>query len=131
VQTIVGHRCEIWSVAVLPRPAPDGTSAGCIVVTGAADELIRGYRLTIAGPQPQRADTGSKVEEKSAAEGEGDTMSVLEPYGTLERQQAGGGQGKCAALQFNPAGNLLAAQSNGKIIEVRLLALLWSGQFAL
>jgi hypothetical protein len=45
---------------------------------------------------------------------------LLEPHGTLLRQQSGGGgYDKCVLLEFNAAGNLLAAQTSGKIIEVR------------
>ena len=110
VQTIVGHRCEIWSLAVLPRLSTDGNSCTPIVITGAADELLRGYRLCSTG--------SSKSEEDSTEEG---SQNILEHYGSLERQQAGaGGIDKCASLSFNAAGNLLAAQSSGKTVEVSL-----------
>lgn len=36
IQTIVGHRCEIWSLAITPNSN---------VITGSSDQLLRGYRL--------------------------------------------------------------------------------------
>lgn len=111
VQTVVGHRCEIWTVAVLQRQAADGTLT-TMLLTGASDELIRGYRLStpaIAAATTQPASTAGE---------EGDRV-ILEPYGTLQRQPAGGGSfDKCVLLEFNAAGTLLAAQTSGKMIEV-------------
>ena len=102
VQTVVGHRCEIWSLGVLHRAA-----AGPIVLTGAADELVRGYRLS----------TSSSAATSDLGE---DSVRVIEFYGSVERQPGGNGSyDKCAGLTFNPAGTLLAAQSSGKIVEVR------------
>jgi U3 small nucleolar RNA-associated protein 12 len=111
VQTVVGHRCEIWSVAVLQRQQADGTLR-TLLVTGASDELVRGYRLCAEGHAP--GSTGT------TAAGEEGNQVLLEPHGTLLRQQSGGGgYDKCVLLEFNAAGNLLAAQTSGKIIEVR------------
>lgn len=115
VQTVVGHRCEIWSVAVLPRVTSDGTPSP-IVVTGASDELIRGYRLTSSTSAPSSSSAKDQIDGVSDATEE-TGQSILEHYGSLERQQVGG-HDKCTGLFFNPAGNLLAAQSSGKIVEV-------------
>jgi U3 small nucleolar RNA-associated protein 12 len=110
VQTVVGHRCEIWSVAVLQRQQADGTLR-TLLVTGASDELLRGYRLCAEGRAPESTDTTPAGEEGNQV--------LLEPHGTLLRQQSGGGgYDKCVLLEFNAAGNLLAAQTSGKIIEV-------------
>lgn len=115
VQTVVGHRCEIWSVAVLQRTTADGT-ANPIVLTGASDELVRGYRLCAPGSS---FGAGAASEQGSDAALEG-SQCVLESYGALERMQTGpGSYDKCTGLEFNPAGNLLAVRSSGKVIEVR------------
>ena len=108
-------------MAVLPRVLSDGTPSP-IVVTGASDELIRGYRL-VTTPTTSTAFTAPSSSSSKTQEGEVHDsseeagQSVLEHYGSLERQQVGG-HDKCAGLYFNPAGNMLAAQSSGKIVEV-------------
>lgn len=107
MQTVVGHRCEIWSLGVLQRPS------GPVLVTGAADELVRGYRLSTSA-----TSTGATNSTEAAAENGEDSMRVIEFYGSVERQPGGNGSfDKCAGLSFNPAGSLLAAQSSGKIVE--------------
>uniref|UniRef100_A0A7S3MHG5 Guanine nucleotide-binding protein subunit beta-like protein n=1 Tax=Spumella elongata TaxID=89044 RepID=A0A7S3MHG5_9STRA len=104
VQTVVGHRCEIWSLAVLQR-----ASGNSLLVTGAADEVVRGYRLSTTGT------TTAVVAGESTSE---DSMQVIEFYGSVERQSGGNGSiDKCAGLSFNPEGSLLAAQSSGKMVE--------------
>jgi hypothetical protein len=111
----VGHRCEIWSVAVLPRTTADGTVIP-IVLTGASDELVRGYRLC-APSSSSSAAAASQQAPDASSEG---SQCVLESYGALERMQTGpGSYDKCTGLEFNPAGNLLAVRSSGKVIEVR------------
>ena len=105
MQTVVGHRCEIWSLGVLHRPS------GAILVTGAADELVRGYRLCTS------TSTTTNTSNTTDADSD-DSMRVIEFYGSVERQPGGNGSfDKCAGLSFNPAGSLLAAQSSGKIVE--------------
>ena len=99
VQTIVGHRCEIWSLAI----RNNFHTGGVLIVTGAADELLRGYILV------------KNVLSKSP-DNEND---VLQYIGCMERQN--GSIDKCASIIINNNGNLLAAQSSGKIIEVILL----------
>lgn len=114
VQTVVGHRCEIWSLAVLHK-APSAntnlsnTNSGVIVLTGAADELIRGYRLITTTTTTASATTTASD----------DTMTILEYYGSVERQNSGASVDKCAGLTFAPGGGLLAAQGSGKSVEVR------------
>lgn len=92
IQTIVGHRCEIWSLVV--------TTSGR-VITGSSDDIMRGYRLTTKGSSEVDASNGSEE-------------NILEYYGAIRR----GSTDKCASLVSNSQGNLLAAQSSGKIVEV-------------
>lgn len=70
---------------------------GELVLTGAADELIRGYQVATSGD---------------------DLQQVLVSIGSVERQRPSGTD-KCSSLSANPAGTLVAAQSSGKIVEVR------------
>jgi len=66
-----------------------------LVLTGAADELIRGYRVVHS-----------------------DDLQVLVPIGSVERQRATVSE-KCSSLTANPTGTLVAAQSSGRTVEVR------------
>ena len=103
VQTIVGHRCEIWSVAMLSSPS------GAVCVSGGADGRLRGVAVTASAADGARA---------AAAEGDGedDGDNVLTPMGEIATQC---GADKCVGLRQNTAGSLLAAQSAGKLVEVR------------
>jgi hypothetical protein len=114
----VGHRCEIWSVTVLSRTTADG-AANPIVLTGASDELVRGYRLCASSSSSSSSAAATATSlQTSDASVEG-SQCVLESYGALERMQTGlGSYDKCTGLEFNPAGNLLAVRSSGKVIEV-------------
>lgn len=129
VQTVVGHRCEIWSLAVLQRVSNSGETSA-LIMTGAADELLRGYRLSSSasatveetkqqqqGAQKSSTAVTATITTSAVAAGDDDVMRVIEYHGCLERT-ASGGSDKCAGLCFNPAGNLLAAQSSGKVVEV-------------
>jgi len=86
-------------------------SGNSLLVTGAADEVVRGYRLSSS------ATTSSTAVVAGEANSE-DSMQVIEFYGSVERQSGGNGSiDKCAGLSFNPEGSLLAAQSSGKMVE--------------
>lgn len=93
---MVGHRCEIWSLLVHRTKVGDGPQEE-LVLTGAADELIRGYRVVTSGD---------------------DLLQVLVPIGSVERLRPAGAD-KCSSLSANATGTLVAAQSSGKIVEVR------------
>lgn len=48
IQTIVGHRCEIWSLTLVPMPRQESDEVALqtqdyLVLTGCSDEMIRGY----------------------------------------------------------------------------------------
>jgi hypothetical protein len=54
IQTIVGHRCEIWTLALAPLPQQHHESSGetaslphqeYLLLTGSSDEMIRGYAI--------------------------------------------------------------------------------------
>ena len=106
IQTIVGHRSEIWSLAVTLNNSNEmeeessGTSKGKYivpsVVTGAADDLIRAYSI-----QPQGALLG-------------DAEDVLRYSGCFKLASGE----KCTHIQFNSSGSILAALSGQKFVEV-------------
>ncbi len=125
VQTIVGHRSEIWSLAVVPAPfairgsddsksskrkkslpsssteeAAVGAAPGHrypVLVTGAADDLLRAYSL--------RPDRGEAMI--------ADSEDVLEYMGCVKLSGE-----KCTHVEFNASGSILSALSGMKTIEV-------------
>ena len=88
IQTIVGHRCEIWSLALAPLPLQDTHGEASLVnqshliLTGSSDETIRGYLIS---------STGHEASPNSALE-LSDEVEVLSYVGCLQSQ---GGE-KCA-----------------------------------
>eukprot|EP01038_Epipyxis_sp_PR26KG_P009374 gene9374-12630_t len=104
LQTIVGHRCEIWSLAVVQTSitVDDGeVQVVTKIYTGSADEFIRGYIVS---------------NNKSDNINVNDSEVILEYFGSIVRQT--GGNDPCMSLTVNSNKNLLAAQSNGKTIEI-------------
>jgi U3 small nucleolar RNA-associated protein 12 len=96
VQTVVGHRTEIWSLAVSQR------EGDYLVATGSSDGMLRGFSLT----------SEAEVDSKNAL---GDEEVVLQELGAIGRQF---GTDKCLGLAFNAEGTVLAAQSSGKYVEL-------------
>ena len=95
IQTVVGHRSEIWSLSLLPSQ----DISKIRVFTGSADELIRVYKVN------EIADKKRGDEEEQ----------VLVFFGAIERSA---GVDRCASLAMNSSQNLLAAQSSGKFVDV-------------
>jgi hypothetical protein len=85
------------------------------IITGGADDLLRGYKL----------NTDKTDENLQKTVFLGDEENVLVYYGAIKRTagvtQGPGGIEKCASLHINSAGTLLAAQSSGKIVEVCMI----------
>lgn len=130
IQTIVGHRAEIWSIAVLPSPDIRKVR----VFTGAADELIRVYKVSL--PSSKTISDEETEGDKAKTARDPTAISTLSPpssslleigpashqdeevltlFGSLERSA---GVDRCAALSLNASCSLLAAQSSGKFIDV-------------
>lgn len=85
IQTLVGHRCEIWSLAIHPtRP---------VLMTAASDRFVRMW-------------TWSERTNESNAH----MSSKLELAGTLHRSAGG----RAVQLRFNASGTHLACQGSGK-----------------
>jgi len=89
LQTLLGHRAEIWCLAVLH------TQSGIRVLTGCSDDQIRGYRL--------RSDGDPIVDDED---------NVLVSCGGVTRP--GSGSDRCAGLALSSQNDMIAAQSSGK-----------------
>lgn len=84
IQTIVGHRCEIWSIALVPLPTTpihDSNSnevsvpdQNYLILTGSSDDMIRGYTLR---------GEGSTLENQNNL---GDDVEVLDYVGSIQSQ---------------------------------------------
>lgn len=97
VQTVVGHRSEVWSLAVVP--AEDRSMVR--VFTGASDDLLRVYTLN--------------AEEVPA---EGGDVEILHYLGSVKRSTSE----RCTSLALNHSNTLIAAQAAGKTVDfLRLL----------
>jgi U3 small nucleolar RNA-associated protein 12 len=101
LQSIVGHRCEVWSLAVIKSHDSEiDMKTSYRVLTGSSDDLIRGYRIKLQTDLEQ-VDPGS-------------VDDILEYYGSVKR----GSGDRCSSLTLSSSGKLLAAQSTGKVVEV-------------
>lgn len=113
IQTIVGHRSEIWSLAVhFPslhsQSSADVDEAGDegqvskakyslpTIITGTSDDLLRAYTIRVGDVLL------------------GDSEDVLE-YAGCVKLSAGE---KCTHIEFNSQGTVLAAQTGQKNIEL-------------
>lgn len=112
IQTIVGHRCEIWSLAVVAESilntdesdASSSSSRSPVRIwTGSSDEWIRGYRVVSSSDD----STGNDVMLS-------DNENVLEYYGCVKRSD----RDRCSGLHVDGSGCLLAVQSTSKNIEI-------------
>ena len=96
------------------------------MITGGADEFLRGYRLTGTVDSATTSLSSSLSKEASVQKAFlGDEENVLEYFGSLTRTAVVAQQGaieKCSGLHINSAGTILAAQSTGKVIEVPTLS---------
>jgi len=110
VQTVVGHRCEVWSLAAL-SPAGGGADA-VVVCSGGSDGQLRGFALAPALLAAAAAAAGGVALSDSAA---GDEEAVLVAIGSVPGAPAGD---RCVRLCLNAAGGTLAAQSTGRVVEV-------------
>lgn len=115
IQTIVGHRAEIWSLAVInDRNDPSKVR----LYTGAADELIRGYRI-VTSQQASSSDTANEQSNELVSVpvkvNVDHTQEIFQYFGCIKRSA---GLDRCMSLSINTSKNILAAQSAGKTIDV-------------
>ena len=104
VQTIVGHRGEIWCLATTFAPI-SADVASFIAVTGSADDMLRAYKV--------KDVVDNHVEE---AMQNSDDEEILEYFGSVKLD---GGE-KCTALCFSNNGYSLVALSgpSSKTLEL-------------
>ena len=103
VQTIVGHRCEVWALHNLDH-------AG-ILLTGCSDELIRGYTY--------RDDTDeSAAASTTIVDGIQDEEAILRYCGAIKRAA---GADRCGGLSTNSNQSLLVVQAQSKTVELFLI----------
>ena len=57
LQTIVGHRCEIWCLSWAYVPDLETNDSHMIMMTGSSDDLIRGYKVK----EPIRQETKQTI----------------------------------------------------------------------
>ena len=101
------------------------------MVTGGADELLRGYvinpGLWATSGGAEVIDGDADAADQLVSEGK-DELPVLISCGSLVRSGSSGGGSsgrradRCTVLSFNPRGDLLAASglgAGGKAVEVR------------
>lgn len=118
VQTIVGHRAEVWSIDVSP--------AGDRVVSGSSDRMLRLWRVKgaadgeVDGGDDDDAEPAAAAAAAAGAGGAeappvpGVDLSVLEPMGSVARVATD----RVATVAFRHDGALVACQSVGKALEV-------------
>ena len=105
VQTVVGHRCEIWSFDVNPDHSR--------LVT-LSDETLRFYKIEVPGSSS--VVDGEKDDSKmdgDASKLDDDSQSRLVFYGTIDRKTKERG----SMVRYNEDGTVIAVQSAGKTIE--------------
>ena len=118
IQTIVGHRCEIWSVTTIGVTATDvrgetatdlsTPNASYTVITGSSDDQLRGYTVN------------TSLLGASTNEVEKEEENILTYIGSISTAC---GADKVVRLCTNPSDhNTLAAQSTGKVIEVNIFS---------
>ncbi|KAG6393330.1 hypothetical protein SASPL_147569 [Salvia splendens] len=106
VQIVSGHHSEIWSI--------DIDSSERYLVSGSGDLELRFYSIK------NDAADGKKDPEKTALDVEngntsvGNKWEVLQHFGDIQRQS----KDRVSTVRFNKAGNLLACQVAGKIVEI-------------
>jgi U3 small nucleolar RNA-associated protein 12 len=103
VQTLVGHRSELWSLAA--------TEDGSRIVTAGGDSELRvwGWRVAEPEPEPELSDAGEPVSKEVGA------VRVLHCLGTLQRAS----RARVVTCRFDTCGaGVLVVQSSDKSVEV-------------
>jgi U3 small nucleolar RNA-associated protein 12 len=108
IQSLLGHRSEIWSLCILK---PNKSGASPIIITGTADEHIRGFRFV--SPRNISADETSSTS-TALVDSIDDVETVLEACGSVTRPS---GSDRISHLSISTGGKMLAAQSSGKVVS--------------
>lgn len=99
IQTIVGHRCEIWSLALIPLSSSEPTeliendnqlpSNDFLILTGSSDDMIRGYLLN-----GRDSEFGTEKNQNTSTIDLSDEVNILNYVGSIQSQ---GGE-KCTGI---------------------------------
>jgi U3 small nucleolar RNA-associated protein 12 len=114
IQTIVGHRCEIWSVSLIGDSGPvDATSdiseskhvhtQTLTIVTGGSDDVLRGYSVLSHGASPAAGSGGGQANSSTDHDDSSSSSAedVLRYIGSVSTQC---GQDKVVRLSVNSSG---------------------------
>lgn len=105
VQTVVGHRAEIWSFDIDP--------AHSRLVT-LSEDTLRFYKIEVPSKSDEEEGEDSKMDvEKKDDDLIDDSQSRLVFFGSIERKAKERG----SSVRYNSDGSVIAVQSNGKTIE--------------
>lgn len=102
VQTVTGHRGEVWSLDVSP--------CGRRVATGAADSQLRLFAVARPGDASLSGVAAATAADALLSE----KSRVLVPLGAMQRP----GADRVSRLRFDPTGRFIAVAPAGKLVEV-------------
>lgn len=98
IQTVVGHRSEVWSVDV------DSMSHPGYLITGSTDNILRLYKVSFK----DKRGVVTEVEEGSHKD------DIVQAWSTVGRQT----NERVGRLRYSNDGMLLAVQAAGKTVEL-------------
>lgn len=105
VQTVVGHRAEIWSFDIDPSHSR--------LVT-LSEDTLRFYKIEVPNKSDEEEGEDSKMDvEKKDDDLIDDSQSRLVFFGSIDRKAKERG----SSIRYNSDGSVIAVQSNGKTIE--------------
>lgn len=108
IQTVVGHRAEIWSFDIDPSHTR--------LVT-LSEDTLRFYKIEVPSKSDDKEDDESKMDADDETKKDDDlideSQSRLVFFGSIDRKAKERG----ASVRYNSDGSVIAVQSNGKTIE--------------
>ena len=108
VQTVVGHRAEIWSFDIDPSHSR--------LVT-LSEDTLRFYKIEVPSKEEKEEGEDSKMDVAEDAKKDedliDDSQSRLVFFGSVDRKSKERG----SSIRYNSDGSVIAVQSNGKSIE--------------
>ena len=102
VDTIVGHKGDVWSLDV--RADKEGTS----ILTGSRDGIIRAWKVPFVASSPNFNETQGSSSKSMLVPGS------WKSYGSIARQS----NERVANLRFSACGHWMGCQASGRILEV-------------
>ncbi|XP_047954497.1 WD repeat-containing protein 3 [Salvia hispanica] len=106
VQIVSGHHSEIWSI--------DIDSSERYLVSGSGDLELRFYSIKNDAADGKIDPEKTALDVENGNTSAGNKWEVLQHFGDIQRQS----KDRVSTVRFNKAGNLLACQVAGKIVEI-------------